>query len=299
MKIILDNVNLNSLSGPNSFGRRLKSEIERSNLHKFVEKEPADVQLSFISATAKVAPLALRLDGIYFNTRQDWQSNNSLIKKSFDSADIVIYQSKFNKELTERYFSTSKNSVIIGNGTSLEEIEKIPANNSSILDQFSEIWACSSSWRPHKRLRENIRYFFEKSPKDACLVIIGENPDHLIKDARVFYTGQISWESCISLYKRAKVFIHLAFLDHCPNVVVDARASGCEIVVSSSGGTKEISGFGSTIIKDIDWDFKPIDLYSPPDLNFLETYKNDIESNIDITQVSKKYLNALEEIALT
>ena len=37
----------------------------------------------------------------------------------------------------------------------------------------------------------------------------------------------------LSLYKRSKYFIHLAWLDHCPNVVVDARASGLIVIGST------------------------------------------------------------------
>ena len=296
MKILIDNVNLNSSSGPNSFGRKLKIELEKSDVHQVVEQDP-DVQLSFISLTKKVAPVALRLDGIYFNTRQDWMSNNRPIKASFDMSDMVIYQSFFNKNLTEKYFGEKRNFSIIGNGTCIETISKIEKDSTPILDTFSEVWCCSSSWRPHKRLKENIRYFFEKSPKDSCLVVIGENPDCIVKNPRIFYAGQLPWEKCISLYKRSKVFIHLAFLDHCPNVVVDARAAGCNIVVSSSGGTKEISGPGSLIIEDIDWNMMPLDLYAPPDLDFSRFEENKINYTIDIKKVADSYLKSLSEIS--
>ena len=90
--------------------------------------------------------------------------------------------------------------------------------------------------------------------------------------------------------------LHLAFLDHCPNVVVDARASGCKLVVASSGGTKEIVGAGDTIVEDLDWDMKPLDLYSPPPLDYSKFKKNDTESNVDIKEASKKYIIALGSI---
>lgn len=294
MKIFLDNVNLNSSSGPNSFGKRLKTQIQKlGDSHRFVESEP-DVQLSFITSTRKIAPLVLRLDGIYFNTRQDWERNNAPIRKSFEESDLVVYQSEFNKRLTEKFFGKKK-SVVIGNGTCLDCISSIEPIKDPVLDRFSEVWSCSSSWRPHKRLKENIRFFLETSPKDACLVVAGENPDHLVKDERIFYAGQLPWEKCISLYKRSKVFLHLAFLDHCPNVVVDARAAGCNIVVSSSGGTREISGPDSTVIQDMEWDMSPLDLYDPPALDLTKSYRNGLESTIDIKTVATKYIDCLLE----
>ena len=145
-------------------------------------------------------------------------------------------------------------------------------------------------------MKENISYFLQNAPADACLIVAGENPDYLIKHPNVFYVGQLTWEQCISLYKRAKVFIHLAFLDHCPNVVVDARACGCNLIVASSGGTKEIAGVDATIVEDLQWDLQPLDLYSPPSLDFSKIKKNNIDSNIDIIDVSLRYIDALESI---
>jgi glycosyltransferase involved in cell wall biosynthesis len=242
--------------------------------------------------------LALRLDGIYFNTRQDWKSQNFPINQSFKSSDLVIYQSNFNKSLVEKYFGSHHNGVVIHNGTDLSAIERIQPVKNEVLDEFSEVWCCASSWRPHKRLKSNVEYFLEKAPKDACLIILGENPDHRVDDPRILYAGQARWDQCISIYKRSKVFLHLAFLDHCPNVVVDARACGCQIVVASSGGTREIAGKDAVVIKDIDWDFRPIDLYSPPQINFNNVISNtSYDRNIDISEISIQYYNQLKRIA--
>ena len=296
MKILFDNVNTSSSSGPNSFGKRLMTELNRTGHEAGTGVVDPDVQLSFIIAAQKKAKLALRLDGIYFNSKQDWNRLNAPIKQSFDMADLVIYQSNFNQALTEKYFGTAKKSVVINNGTCLDTINAISPLQHPQLDKFSEVWSCASSWRPHKRLKDNIGYFLENAPEDSCMVVAGENPDYTIKHPRVFYVGQLSWEQCISLYKRSKVFVHLAFLDHCPNVVVDARASGCKLVVTSSGGTKEIARIGDTVIDDLDWDMKPLDLYSPPQLNYEKKSYNTAESNIDITFVSNLYSKALESL---
>ena len=296
MKILFDNVNTSSSSGPNSFGKRLITELNKSGHEAGSGVVDPQVQLSFIMMTRKVAPTALRLDGIYFNTRQDCGSQNEPIRRSFEVCDLVVYQSNFNKRLTEAYFGDHKKSVVINNGTCFETISNIQPLSHPELDKYSEVWSCGSSWRPHKRLKDNIGYFLENAPEDSCMVVAGENPDHVIKHPRVFYVGQLSWEQCISLYKRSKVFVHLAFLDHCPNVAVDARASGCKLVVTSSGGTKEIVGVGDIVVEDLDWDLKPIDLYSPPQLNYEKKSYNTVDSNIDIRIVSNTYLKALKSL---
>lgn len=296
MKILLDNVDINSSSGPNSFGRLLSEELKRVGHHISSRLIDPDVQLSFIVASQKKAKLALRLDGIYFNSRQDWESMNSSIKNSFNLADVVIYQSNFNKTLTEKFFGYAKNSFVINNGTCLETIRSINPLAQQELDEYSEVWSCASSWRPHKRLKENIGYFLEKAPIDSCLIVAGENPDHVIKHPRIFYVGQLSWRDCISLYKRSTTFLHLAFLDHCPNVVIDAVASGCKLIVASSGGTSEIAGLNALVIKDLDWDMSPLDLYSPPALDYSKEKQNCVISNINIIDVGTRYINALGSI---
>lgn len=297
MRIAFDNVNPGSSSGPNSFGRKLMSEMRKKGHEASVACERPDVQLSFINASRRFAPkLVLRLDGIYFNTRQAWESMNEPIRNSFLDADLVVYQSNFNKNLTEKYFGKPKQSVTIHNGTSIEEVSRIEKIQHPKLDGFEELWCCSSSWRPHKRLQANIEYFLQMRPRNSALVVLGDNPDHYCSDSSVIYVGKQPWETCISIYKRCKKFIHLAFLDHCPNVVVDARAAGCELIVASSGGTREIAGYNATVVSDVEWDMKPLDLYSPPPLDPTNFFVNKLESNIDIGMVTSKYIDALSSL---
>ena len=79
------------------------------------------------------------------------------------------------------------------------------------------------------------------------------------------------------------------WLDHCPNVVVDARASGCKIICSSAGGTREIAGTGATVIKEEEWDMKPVELYKPPKMNFDKVIDNGLNSCYNMELVVDKY----------
>ena len=123
------------------------------------------------------------------------------------------------------------------------------------------------------------------------IFIAGENPDFRCEDPRVLYAGHLPWDALIGLFKRSQTFLHLSWLDHCPNVVVDARAAGCNIVCSSSGGTKEIAGPNAIIIEEDEWDFSPIKLYHPPKLDFSKKASNIYDIDISIENVSKKYLD--------
>tara|TARA_Y100001963_G_C6763891_1_gene441158 strand:+ start:1398 stop:2039 length:642 start_codon:yes stop_codon:yes gene_type:complete len=199
----------------------------------------------------------------------------------------VIFQSNFNKELTFKYFGPHNKYAIIHNGADLDLINSIEKIK---IDKYENIWSCASSWRPHKRLSENIRYFLEHSGPNDGLIVAG-NVESRVNHERIHYVGQLSTEKLFSLYKASKYFLHLAWLDHCPNVVVDAMACGCRIICSSAGGTKEVAGKDAIIIQEDDWDFSPVELYNPPSMDFTQKTDNVWYNNEDygMPSVCQKY----------
>ena len=66
--------------------------------------------------------------------------------------------------------------------------------------------------------------------------------------------------------------------------------------MASSGGTSEIAGLNASVIKDLDWDMSPLDLYSPPALDYSKEKQNCVISNIDIIDVGTRYIHALGSI---
>lgn len=289
MRIFFDNVSFSSNSGPNQFGLKLAKEFSKKG-HILVDAhELPDVQLSFIQAINHAAPIVQRLDGIWFNSAQDWNAQNRSIFDTYKIAKHVIVQSNFDRLLIEKFFGKHENVSVIRNGTDVKLIDSINPMHVPTLQNVNKVWTCAASWRPHKRLAENIRYFMEHAAKDDVLVIAGENPDVAVADPRIFYAGNLDYETLISLYKASDYFIHLAWLDHCPNVVVDARAAGCHIICSSSGGTSEIAGENSTIIQEDEWDFMPCKLYEPPKMDFSRKIINSNVCSIDIIDVARQY----------
>jgi len=293
LNLVLENVNLNSNSGPNSFGQKLFKYMPSCGVTINNTPEP-DAYLCFIESgrTTHNAPLFQRLDGIYFNSAFDYAAQNSNIKRTYESAAGVIFQSNFNKELTFKYFGPHNNYAIIHNGADLELINSVEKIK---IDKYENIWSCASSWRPHKRLNENIRYFIEHSGPNDGLIVAGTVEDKQAHN-RVHYVGELSTEKLFSLYKASKYFIHLAWLDHCPNVVVDAMASGCQIICSSAGGTKEIAGKNAIIVEEKTWDYSPVELYNPPPMDFSLKTQNTWHKNeqFDMNSVCQKYYNFID-----
>jgi glycosyltransferase involved in cell wall biosynthesis len=290
MKIILDNVNLSSQNGPNSFANKMIPYIIKSG-HQLVNSD-ADVMLSFIESmhSKPSIPRIQRLDGIYYNTRFNYNQQNANILRTYKETDGVVFQSEYGKELITRFFGEPPRHKIIHNGADMETINNVqPLANT----RNGDIWSCAASWRPHKRLEENIKYFLEHKKADDILIIAGDTP-RVIEDPNIAYAGQLNQVQLYSLYKASTNFIHLGWLDCCPNVVVDARACGAHIICTTSGGTKEVAGKSATIITEPEWDFTPIDLYSPPPLDFSNVINNDTEAEYDMAVVTDSYLSFME-----
>ena len=307
LKVFTHNFNPASNSGPNKFSRQLiRNLIEKENYQISIQDD-ADIEFCLIQQQFhKKKPMVLRLDGIYFNSDQDYEKQNSPIRFAYENADSVVFQSKFNKLLTEHWFGIHPNSHVIHNAYFGE---KVKDNIFQKTFPDKEIWSCASSWRPHKRLLENIKYYLTKGPDKSIFVVAGdvtndsitENERYQISQLRVpeskavMFYGNLSYDVLRQLYDASTTFVHLAYLDHCPNVVVDSQAHGCHVVCSSTGGTKEIVNNG-TIIQEGEWDFSPIKLYDPPKMEFNNTavikkeFKNDLGKSC-----LEKYKKVFEE----
>ena len=293
MNLHLENVNLSSTSGPNHFATKLLKYLRPLGV-AIEHDKPPDARLCFIESHRgqfDEIPLFQRLDGIYFNKSQNYLMQNVNIQRTYNNAAGVIFQSHFNQQLITKYFGEHDNSVVIHNGADVEYIDTVKPIENKLLDTFENVWCCASSWRPHKRLAENIRYFLEHGGPKDCLIIAGKlnDPSLLPKHDRIFYVGNLNIAHLTALYKRAQYFIHLAWLDHCPNVVVDSRAAGCKVVCSSAGGTQEIAGADAVIIQEAPWDFEPVELYEPPPLNFSNQINNLYDVDYNMTRAARQY----------
>jgi len=306
VKVFFHNFNPESNSGPNKFTRQLATSlIARNKIEIAEDQADADTEFCLISrARLRVKPTLLRLDGIYFNSKQDFFKQNEPIKFAYRTSDCTVFQSEFNKKLTTHWFGPRENSCVIHNRPDLEQIALAkPEIFGQVVSPETEVWSCASSWRPHKRLDENLRYFTENASDNSVCIVAGKDADHKTLEeyskksaGRILYVGELGYLELLSLYKRSSHFLHLAYMDHCPNVVVDAQASGCKIVCSSSGGTSEIVSDGIEI-EDPEWDFKALDLYNPPKMDFSK--RKDVLKEVpgDIHDAADLYFEKLKEIS--
>ena len=323
MKIHFDNV-AQFGTGPGTFANRLARQLFESGHEVAFAAEGADVSLVFIERSG--APLAKkvvqRLDGIWFKP-EEFHTKNVGIKSLYEQADGVIWQSKFDREMSIRHFGvrirdvhrrrfTSRGPVagvdqVINNGIDLNPLKEltIPA----LVDlraQYKRMYVCSSNWHPQKRLAANVQLFERLRQKEpsSCLIIMGNNPDVRVAGPHVFYAGAVGPEVYNQIYSAANWMLHLAWADHCPNVVVEALAQGTPVVCSEVGGTKELVGSYGLVLKEQPYDFELADYDNPPALDLSQvdelpdrtTLDYSSIADIDIRNVANKYIQLFEEL---
>jgi len=308
MKVHFDNVNWKSISGPNTFAGRLARKLFEMGHEVCSTANGADISLVFIERSG--APLARkvvqRLDGIWFKP-SEYETKNVGIKSLYHSADAVIWQSDFDKNMTTKWWQQPKFGIVIRNGidtTPVKEL-KIPALEKMVQD-YERIYVCSANWHPQKRLGANIRLFekLRKKRPSSCLIVMGSNPDAIVASPHVFYSGPVSSEVYMQVFAAASWMIHLAWADHCPNVVVEALSQGTPVVCSEVGGTKELIGEYGIVLKDQPYNYELCDYDNPPsiDIDQIEDLPDRKEldygsiPNIDIEHCAKNYIDIFHKV---
>jgi len=312
MKIYFDNVQFSSLSGPNSFGKRLSDHFIKMGHEVAKEGEEHDIFLSFIQKNknpCKNAKTVLRLDGIWFKP-ENFEENNKKIKEAYLSYDYVIFQSYFDKIMIQKYFGERDDCFVIHNGIEISKkniVHQIKHSN-------EKIFVCSANWHPQKRLKENVALFSQirkklnENGEDARLYILGNCHDfesiNFCNLDNVFYLGHQNHETCLRFYATADYFIHLAWLDHCPNVVVEALSQGCPVICTNSGGTSEIVRESGIIIPETkSYNFELTDYDCPYPVDFstfdLPKLRPIVDSeHLNIEKVAESYINVFKGIKI-
>lgn len=312
MKILLDNVDTSSSSGPNTFGKRLAKQFIRDG-HELVNDCQQDASLVFIEQRGSITrrPIVQRLDGIWFHPEQ-YHTHNIGIKHLYDRADKVIWQTEFDRAMITHHWG-ERDGLVIANGIDLDAIPNIDAILASpgsplfdaacklndLRSRCDRLFVCASNWHGQKRLKKNIELFKRVCSNDDRLIVLGKNPDHVIDDLQVMYLGSLTHELCLLIYTIADWMIHLAWLDHCPNVVVEALACGCPVICTDSGGTHEVVRKNGIVLnEDRQYNYELTDYDEPYELDlggFVLPNRLTVDAaHLDIRNVAHAYVKAME-----
>ncbi len=306
MKVHFSNVDFQSRSGPNTFAGRLAKTLQKRGYEFVGPNDDYETFLAFIEPASHPRPGAKflqRLDGIWFSP-EDFHEKNRGIRWTYNNCHYVIWQTQFDKNMTNHHWG-DRPGTVIANGIDLSENRIIDENIINLRNQYDKIFVCSSNWHGQKRLMDNtnlfLKYEHENPDQKCCLVVMGDSPDHMIRKDNVLYTGNINHHLCLQMFRAADWMLHLAWLDHCPNVVVEALSQGCPVVCSSSGGTKEIVKNSGLVVPEIEeYDYRLTDYTNPPKLDLSNiALPSTIEvdnKHLDIEIVADKYDLALRAL---
>jgi glycosyltransferase involved in cell wall biosynthesis len=212
--------------------------------HIIADADDYDVHLAFIEPTRPTLPhrpLVQRLDGIWFKP-EEFATKNSEIKRCYRAADAVVWQSEFDKNMTTRWWGEPRHGQIIRNGVPKRHVTADPSLL-QFVDRYDKVFVCSANWHAQKRLRANVDLYMHLRAShypSSCLIILGAHPDVRVIDQHVVYAGSVAESTYLQVYSVADWMLHLAWLDHCPNVVVEALSQGTPVVCSSDGGTRDM-----------------------------------------------------------
>jgi len=261
---------------------------------------------------------------------------NKTLKKNFLLSNGIIYQSNFSKRMVEAHISNSqKDSTIIYNGVDIEKFFPCKSNNTC---KKINILVSHKLW-PIKRFDQipiiikellnrhvdvhvnvlgdgviNPLFFFENS-----LIRFKSEVIKLGLEDKFTFHGHIDPELLPSFYRSNDLMLNLSFADPCPNVVIEAMASGLPVIAPNHGGIPELVCISDLLIKEnineenffsfYDYsNFPLIDpieyadriIYAKDNISILKNAMRDIAvSKFNIDNVATKYLNFLNTVFLS
>ena len=308
--------------GPKIFLRRLKQSWHSDPSIKILHNINPFTNINLFSGFARNyfgTKYVMRIDGVFMDLDQLTQTQKEVMdrmRESVSSASGVIFQSEFSKRAYAAYVdgSSSQNSLVINNGAPINKENVTFRGSLGIPDQI--VILCSSNWRYHKRLSSIVQVvnILNRHATRFHLVVLGSGANRYLPTDKSWITwhGNISPHLLYRYYKSADVYLHLAYIDNCPNTLIEAIANGLPVVTSNLGGAHElVLNANAGIVADCDEPIdigKSIDLYSCPEpeyqpivnavmtvVNHSSHYRNNINHNVvDINLIAAKYKNFLQ-----
>ncbi|MCG6959531.1 glycosyltransferase [bacterium BMS3Abin03] len=228
-------------------------------------------------------PIIHRLDGIAkLYGRNDPKADKTQFSIS-KIADFTIFQSYYSKRSFEEYKIIPVNYDVIHNAVDGNIF--YPSTHLKKLPEQIKMAAISWSNNPMKGFSQLVK--IAELP-NIELNFIG-NWNSNINSGKVNLLGVKSSKDISRSLRNSHVFVHLAENDPCPNVIIEALASGLPIIYKDSGGNAElVKGLGIAVSDNL---FETINQLRH---RFIELRTKIISSRAEllIDHCAKKYLKS-------
>jgi glycosyltransferase involved in cell wall biosynthesis len=288
-------------SGKSKFAQRLADQLSLMGV-KIVEKR-ADVNLVIMKEDfVKGSKNILRVDGAWINTESSYQKQNAGRLKQMKAADGIVYQNDFCRAACNIFCGDPrKQYVCISNGVSPDEFHGVIPEH---LDRPHFLAMCK--WRPHKRLRDTVTGFLQSAMAATHYLVVLGDPDYVVKHPAVRYLKWQDGATINRLLVGCVATVHLAYIDWCPNSVVESLVAGKPVIHTRGGAVGGIVKSDGICIGDQPWDMKPLKLYEPPPLALSEVAKAyeqigtvnvQVRPDLHIQTVARQYKEFFERIA--
>ncbi len=239
--------------GGTTFTRNLKSAMPESV--QFVNSMD-EAELLFIAGptlcdrdtvrAAKSAkkPVVLRCDNIPEDHRNRG-TGISRMKDFAEAADLVVFQSEWSRYMITRIVGGS--GPVIYNGVDTKVFK--PSAMGERPTTFIYVKYSRNECKRFEEAQMLFREYVARVDKHAKLLVVGRYDQELINYGLGFFAGEdveylgvLEHARLADAYRRADVFLFPSFGDACPNVVLEAMATGLSVVHHRWGGTRELVG---------------------------------------------------------
>lgn len=208
---------------------------------------PRDLGPLLWIAGRRGAPVVVNQDGVGY---PGWAGSrteavNAPLRRALKAADHMLYQSAFCKRSADEFLGEPVGSwQILPNAVDVEHFT--PASQPP---PDGPVLLLGGDQTQAYRLELGLRTLAALLPvrPDARLLVAGRlvsDPEPLMSvlglAGRVELLGRYTQSEAPALYPRAHLLLHTKVNDPCPNVVLEAMASGLPVVYPLSGGTVEL-----------------------------------------------------------
>lgn len=201
---------------------------------------------------------ATTLDPISYKLKQFGYTK--IFKNAINKSAKILAPSNYVKQLLIKEWKVEKDKVVVTHEAVDEKIvnlsKKEKVKSKKMLEKFGiqkpYIFYVGNA-HPHKNVEGLIRVFGELRDKYHRLQLVLSGSDHYfwqrIKQSSralhiedIIYTGQVSDEELVELYKNAQVFVLPSFEEGFGIPILEAMVCGCPVVSSNAGSLIEVGG---------------------------------------------------------